>query len=288
MNCKIGFLASLGFTEMAPRKVCASLKKLGYESVEWTLSHVNPREKSLKDIKGVLKTASRQGLITSEIVVQRDYVALNKSLQKDNVKFTLECIDVFSDAGINCICLFTGPVPWDQDAPVIGKNIKEEKAWDMVFAAFDKIVSHAEKKKINLAVENVWGMLAHDFYSCKFLIDKYDRNVLGVNFDPSHDVLAGNLDVAWIIKQWNEKIKHCHIKDAAGIPKMGKFVFPLIGEGLVDWNAFFGALDDIGFCGTCSVEFESFNYYRQVLGSNPVEAARISMEIIKKIIKRGD
>jgi sugar phosphate isomerase/epimerase len=57
---------------------------------------------------------------------------------------------------------------------------------------------------------------------------------------------------------------------------MGKFLFPMLGEGRVDWRAFFGALDEIGYSGYCSVEFESFDYYRQVLKGSPEEAARVS------------
>ena len=65
---------------------------------------------------------------------------------------------------------------------------------------------------------------------------------------------------------------------------MGQFVFPLLGEGMVNWQAFFGALDKIGYDGYCSVEFESFEYYRQVLAGNPEAAAKISLEQIEALL----
>jgi hypothetical protein len=42
-------------------------------------------------------------------------------------------------------------------------------------------------------------------------------------------------------------------------------------------------VDDIGYEGYLSVEFESWDYYRQVLGSDPVEAARLSFEILGRL-----
>ena len=65
---------------------------------------------------------------------------------------------------------------------------------------------------------------------------------------------------------------------------MGEFLFPLIGEGLVPWEAFFQTLDDIGYNGCCSVEFESFAYHNLVLKGNTEEAARRSFNDIMCIL----
>jgi sugar phosphate isomerase/epimerase len=59
------------------------------------------------------------------------------------------------------------------------------------------------------------------------------------------------------------------------------FTFPLLGSGVVDWQAFAEALDDVGFDGFMSVEFEAFRYYKQVLKDDPAKAAALSMEQIK-------
>ena len=88
-----------------------------------------------------------------------------------------------------------------------------------------------------------------------------------------------------VIKQWGNRIGHIHLKDAVGIPEMGKFVFPLLGEGKVNWLDFFTALNEIGYMGYCCVEFESFSYYEQILDNDPEAAARISMEQIGKLIR---
>ena len=282
---KLAFMASLSYAQMKPEEVCGSLSKLGYNGVEWTLAHFNPRTKSKKELKDIIRITEENGLEISEIVVQQDYVCLDKNVRKDRIAITKECINVFSDLGINTINLFTGPAFWDSDSPKIGKGVTEGQAWDMVLSAYDEIVPLAEKRKMNLAVEGVVMMLCHDYYTTRCLIEHYKSDYLGVNFDPSHDILYENLDVGWIIRQWGKKIKHVHLKDAVGIPEEGKFIFPLLGEGNVNWKYFFEVLEEVHYNGFMSVEFESFKYYSSVLKSAPVKAAELSMEILKCLNK---
>jgi sugar phosphate isomerase/epimerase len=67
---------------------------------------------------------------------------------------------------------------------------------------------------------------------------------------------------------------------------MQRFVFPLLGEGKVDWRAFKQALIDIGYKGVMSVEFESFSCLEKVLDGNMEEAARISIRDIRKLFAK--
>lgn len=284
---KIGFMASLGFSQMPPEEVLKILSEVGYKGVEWTLSHLDPRKKSLEEIRKVVELTHQYNMEVSEVVVQQDLVTLNEDLRKRRISLVLQCIELFSEAGIKTINLFTGPAPWDPEAPRLHKDIAEGEAWEIVFKAYEEFVSLAEEKKMNLAVEGVFGMLCHDYYTTRVLIDRFDSDYLGVNFDPSHDILYGNFDVGWIIRKWGKKIKHIHLKDAVGVPKIGKFIFPLLGEGNVDWKSFFSALKEIGYDGFMSVEFESFTYYQKILNNDPKEAARVSLELVKKLLRNS-
>ena len=281
---KVGFRPNYGFESMEPEEVLKTLSEIGYKAVEWTLAHLDPRKKSVEEIKRVVDLTKQYDMEVSEVVVHQDLVVLDENMRKKTTDFVLQCIQTFSEAGITTISLLTGPFVWESDAPRIGKDITEGKAWDMVYEAFDIFVPQAEKFKMNLAVEPVFLMLCHDYYSTRPLIDNYDSGYLGVNFDPSHDILAGNLDVGWIVKSWGNKIKHVHLKDAVGIQSLGKFIFPLLGEGNVDWTSFFKALEEIGYDGYLSVEFESFKYYEQILGNDIKKAAVLSLDNIKKLI----
>lgn len=280
---KLAFMASLGYAHQKPADVLKSLKALGYDGVEWTQSHFNPRTKSLGELQELAEQTRDAGLEISEVVVQHDLITLDEAEREDRIEFHLECIEAAAATGVRVLNVFTGPAPWNSAAPKIPMDISEGFAWDMVLNAFDRLVPAAERAEVSLAVEGVWGMLCHDFYSTGPLVRNYNSHHLGVNFDPSHDVLAGNVDAGWIARQWDQCIKHVHLKDAAGVPEQGKHLFPLLGEGRVDWKGLFTALDDIGYEGFLSVEFESFAYYQNVLRRDIEEAARLSKMQIDRL-----
>lgn len=285
MTPKVAFLASLGYANMEPAAVCRSLSGLGYDGVEWTLNHFNPRTKSSRELTDLVRTTKAHDLEISEVVLQQDFVTLDAAAHADRIELTLECITAAADTGITTVNLFTGPACWDTNAPVIGGDISEGAAWDLVLAAFEPLVRAAEKCRVHLAVEGVFRMLCHDYYTTKLLMDAFDSPWLGVNFDPSHDVLHGHFDVAWTVRQWSEqeRLKHVHLKDAVGVPELGRFLFPMLGEGRVDWTSFFDALQDVGYTGFCSVEFESFAYHNTVLNGDTEAAARLSREQVRKL-----
>ena len=56
---KIGFMASLGFSGMPAEQVVGHLKELGYNAVEWTLAHFNPRAKSPAELRQVVEATPR-------------------------------------------------------------------------------------------------------------------------------------------------------------------------------------------------------------------------------------
>ncbi len=276
---KIAYLASLGFGAMPAAEVVDHLSELGYAGVEWTLAHFNPRVHDAAALRHVVEVTHSANMVPTELVVQQDYVHTDDALREDRVALTLECIEACAEHGITTVNLFTGPAPWDRNAPVVGRDISEGAAWDMVWDAFGRIVPALQQHNVKGAVEGVWGHLCNDYYTTLPLIEGFDTPLLGVNFDPSHDVLKGNWDMDWIVRQWGaDRIMHIHLKDAVGIPEEGKFLFPFIGEGNVDWKAMFDALRDIGWDGYCSVEFESFTYHNKVLKGDTVEAARRCMQ----------
>jgi len=227
------------------------------------------------------------GLAVSEVVIQQDYLCLDDAMREDRIRTTIETIGACADTGVRVVNLFTGPAPWDPAAPKIPEQISEGAAWEMTFDAFARIVPVLEYNKIQGAVEGVWGHLCNDYFTTRVLIDHFKNEHFGVNFDPSHDVLKGHFDTGWLVRQWGKRyIKHVHIKDAVGIPKMNQFLFPFPGEGNVDWPGMFKALTEIDYPGYLSVEFESFRYHQQVLRGDTVEAAKRCLYDVRMLLKQ--
>jgi sugar phosphate isomerase/epimerase len=161
--------------------------------------------------------------------------------------------------------VFTGPMTWDPRSEKVGRDISEGRAWESVVESLSKVVESAERAGVVVTVEPVFGMLVHDYYTVKELLAHFDSSNLAVNLDPSHFSLYGN-DAAWAAERLGHRVKHVHVKDAFGKPGVfgETFFFPFLGEGIIDWRAFFGALRRTGYSGFLSLEFENDIYLNNV------------------------
>jgi sugar phosphate isomerase/epimerase len=269
---------------MDAAEVVGTLAELGYDGVEWTLGHFSPQAHSPEQLARVAEVTRAAGLGISELVVQQDLVQRDAGELNARCRLIEDCIRAAADNGIPALNLFTGPEPWNPSAPQLGAGISQGEAWDIVRGALERVLVVAEEARVYLAIEAVWGMLARDYYTLQELLRLVPSPWLAVNMDPSHFALYRN-DVPYAVRQLGGKIVHVHLKDAIGLDtrQAGDFIFPLLGEGMVDWTGFFGALDDIGYDGYCSVEFESFTYYGRVLKGDVREAARLSLEQVRAL-----
>jgi sugar phosphate isomerase/epimerase len=281
---KFGFLPREGFENRRPEDICRELSRIGYRGVEWSRHHFKPREMSHSELHRLVNIPADFQMAVSAIFIALDYVSTDSAKRKDNILLTAECIEAAASIGVHTVNVSTGPQRWVPDHVRIPEEMHEGLAWDMVFAAFDELIPIAEKFRVYLAVEGVWGMLAHDYYTTLPLFQRYRSDYLAINMDPSHGTLYRN-DIAWVIRQWGNRIRHCHLKDAAGLPGRDgdTFVFPLLGEGLVDWQAFFCSMASIRYQGFYSVEFESLQYLNRVLNGDIVAAARLSWKAIQQL-----
>lgn len=275
---KVGFYANGTFQGFPIEKTCEILKNIGYDTIEMDRGWID-RCQTEAELLRQLKEIEKAGMSLSEVIVQLDYIVLDNDERKKNIEMTIDYIRRCAAAGISTINVFTGPRQWIPDRITVGEDLSQGQAWNMVFEAYDQIVPAAEKNNVQLAVENVLGMLSHDFYTNQYLINYYNSPCLGVNFDPSHDVLAGNKDTGFLVRQWGaERIKHIHMKDAAGTQRVGEGLFPPLGDGFVDWKGFVSGLDAIGYTGPLSVEYEAWEHLDRHLKGDWILAAKESYE----------
>ncbi len=92
-----------------------------------------------------------------------------------------------------------------------------------------------------------------------FLTDLGCDNV-GVNFDPANMILYDKGDPLRALERLAPFLSQCHIKDARRTKVPGTWGDEVpVGQGEVDWAAFFGVLRRLGFAGDCCVEREAGN-----------------------------
>jgi len=253
----VAFLAEIGFAEMPAGEVAAAITGAGYDSVEWTMAHLDTF------VEPACAIACQQDLVTDPV---------------GGLERTRRAIAVAAERGVPTVNVLTGPNLWEDGA----KARYDEKAWADSLRALENACAYAEPLGVDVALEPCWGSLARDAVTFARVLEEVPCKV---NLDPSHFVMAAD-DIPAVVRQWGDRIVHVHLKDAFGRPGIegADFLFCLLGEGLVPWPEFFAALDDVGYMGPLSVEFEAYSYLDQVLGGDPIRAAALAMEQVQALV----
>jgi sugar phosphate isomerase/epimerase len=286
-NWKISFIpyfmkGKLSWSSPDPDEAIRVLSYEKYDGVEWMLGyHFN----SSDELRALAEKTRRAGLEVSNIMCWQDLVTSEEKTRRTRVETLESFISTAGQLSIPVVNVFTGPMTWVAGFQKVGRDISEEKAWLVVTDAFSKIVETAERNDVVVTVEAVFGMLVHDYYTMRELLDHFQSQNLAVNLDPSHLVLYDN-DPAWAVSRLGSRIRHVHVKDAVGRPgQLGQdFVFPFLGEGAVDWRAFFDSLKRIGYSGYLSLEFENDVYLNNVCDGDWRVAARESKLRLQKLL----
>lgn len=133
--------------------------------------------------------------------------------------------------------------------------------------------------------------IAFDLYTAERAIEALDgREEFGFNFDPSHLIWQG-VDPVEFIRRFGDRIYHCHMKDAIvkldgrssilsshldfGDPRRG-WDFRSLGRGGVNFEEIIRALNDVGYDGPLSVEWED-------CGMDRDQGAREACEFVHRI-----
>ncbi|MCD8145086.1 MAG: TIM barrel protein [Oscillospiraceae bacterium] len=141
---------------------------------------------------------------------------------------------------------------------------KVKQLWTPIFDEYDRC-------GVKLALEVHPTEIAFDYWSTKRLLETFEyRPTLGINMAPSHLIWQG-IDPSVFILDFADRIYHVHIKDAKmnlngrngilgshitfGNQRRGwNFVSP--GHGDVDFDNIIRALNQIGYTGPLSIEWE--------------------------------
>lgn len=269
-------------------RVCEDLASIGYKGVEWKETCFGTGFSPTESLRTAVQATRKTGLEVTDFVILRnlgDPETAAKSAEE-----VCEFVRASAAAGVGLVN--TGSVP------VLRKSVPPdewwkpsgpdwEKSWTILDRSLSRVLNVAEREGVTIIFEAIVGSLVCDYYSICELLRRMDSPSLALTIDPSHYLLHDN-DIGWTIRQLKDKVRHVHVKDAAGRPGVfGRdFLFPILGEGAIDWTDFFVALDDIGYQGWLALEFESFKYMNEVLKGDALEAATITMRSYRELCDR--
>lgn len=284
----LGYGAVGGFNDWPAERTIELLADIGYEAVDWTVAQFDPLTQPAAALVALADRSRAAGLQTPQFMVHQDLVTLDPVLREERLARTERALEACAEAGIPSIGVLTGPHLWNRGHARIGVDLSEHAALDLVLRGLERILERANRIGVRVALEPCWGTLARDAYRAWLVLDRLAYLSLGLTIDPSHFVMSGD-DTPSFIREWGERIVHVHIKDAFGQPGLEgtDFIFPLPGEGLVDWPGVFGALRAVGYRGVVTVEFESYRLLSGPFGGDPSHAARICYTLTRALLRAG-
>lgn len=189
--------------------------------------------------------------------------------------------------GVDTVTFFMGSPIWKYwySFPQTSEEMVEA-GYQRVKELWSPIMDEFDRCGVRLALEVHPTEIAFDYWSTKKLLEVFDhRETLGINFDPSHLIWQG-LDPAVFILDFAQRIYHVHVKDAKlnlngrngilgshitfGDQRRGwNFVSP--GHGDVDFDNIIRALNQIGYDGPLSIEWEDSGMERVFGGTEACE-----------------
>jgi len=194
--------------------------------------------------------------------------------------------------GVRVVNGFTGSSIWHllYSFPPVSDAMIEEgfryfaKMWNPILEEFDKC-------GVKFALEVHPTEIAFDIYTAKRALEAVgNRETFGFNFDPSH-LHWQMVNPVFFLKEFSSRIYHVHMKDAAlqldgrsgilgshlnfGDPRRG-WDFRSLGHGGVNFEEIIRTLNQIGYQGPLSVEWEDS-------GMDRMHGAKEACEFVKKI-----
>ncbi len=302
MGKRLVTLMTCQWADMDLEELCAKAKSWGYEGLELACwgKHLDPT-RAVKDdayvaeIKAVLdkyglKVEALATHIIGQCVCDLPDPRLNnfapaeladkpEEIRAWAVATMKDCVVAAKKLGASVITGFTGSPIWRYlySFPQTPESMVEE-GFQAVYDAWKPIMDLCKENGIKYALEVHPGEIAFDYYSTQRLLEKFkDVPEFGINFDPSHLIWQG-ITPHLFLRDFGDRIYHVHMKDAGvtldgrsgllgshidfGSSKRG-WNFRSLGHGDVNFEDIIRTLNEIGYNGPLSVEWEDSGMERE-------------------------
>lgn len=300
---KIGFVSAI-LPELTFEEVIDFAASEGFEAVElacWPkgkserryagVTHIDVEELTESRIEEIKKYSSEKGIEISALAYYPNN--MDKDLEKRKV-YNEHLIKLFTAAkklDIKMVNTFIGRVT-DRDLDYNLSILNE--VWDPIIAA-------AKSEDIKVGIENCPMYFTYDEWPAgqnlfssphnwDKIFAKLNTDVLGINYDPSHQVLQG-MDYVKPMLDYKDKLFHLHFKDITIVKEKlneygyfappNKFSVPKIpGHGDINWGKFVAGAYDSGFRGYACIEVEDRNF------EESLESRKKSLSISRRYLKQ--
>lgn len=259
-------------------------KELSFDAIQIyaTKGEFSPATLSDEDIASYRALLAEKNLKISALC--GDMGGFGFEIEEDNparIEKTCRIIDLAKKLDTKVVTTHIGVIPEDKNHPRYGTMLRALRACG----------DYAKSQGVTLAIETgpETAPVLHDFVHAA-------GEGVGVNLDPANFVMVTGQDPAEAVRILKDKIVHTHAKDGrrlketdplviyhhfatGGIEALNVadyFIETPIGEGDVDWDAYVGALREIGYDGYLTIERET--------GKDPVADIVLARDFLRKYL----
>ncbi len=168
-----------------------------------------------------------------------------------------KAIDAAADLGAKSVCTLLGDGYYD---PPLNILLSRKDAWAQAVGAVGEVADHAADKGVNVSVELLQGSIVNRVPLLLRLLEEVGRDNVRATVDTGtfYTTVKPFVGVKEAIREIGELIDIVHVKDEIGLPSIVHTNHTWMGGGLVDFGEVREVLDEIGFGGYCSVEWEGW------------------------------
>lgn len=308
-------LCTCQWADLPLEELCALAKQMGYDGLELACWGNNiDLDRALSDdsyIPWVQETLEKNGLICKALACHiigqcvgdapdprlNNFAPAALADQPDAIRqwgidTMKKAAQVAHKMGIKVITGFTGSPIWKYlySFPQTTEQMVND-GFNQIVELWTPILDEFKKYDVKFALEVHPGEIAFDYYSTKRLLELFaDRPEFGLNFDPSHLLWQG-IKPHLFLSDFRDRVYHVHMKDAAvtldgrsGL--LGSHIdfgdlrrgwnFRSLGHGDVNFEEIIRVLNDMGYEGPLSVEWEDS-------GMDRVDGATEAAAFVKKV-----
>ncbi|MCS7273343.1 MAG: sugar phosphate isomerase/epimerase [Fimbriimonadales bacterium] len=240
-------------------KTCLRVaKESGFDAIEFNMEFsgaISPAT-SDSDASRIRHEADALGIelsaLSTGVYWQKPFTHPDPQVRAESVELCRHQLRLAQAMGIDAILVVPG---------IVTPDVPYDVAYERARAALQELIPEAERRKVAIALENVWNRFLLSPLEMRDFVDSLGSAYVGVYFDAGN-ILAYGYPQHWI-NILGTRIKRVHVKDfRTDIGNIQGFTNLLQGD--VPWMAVRAALEAVGYQGYITAEVSGYRLFPEL------------------------